>query len=728
MSAPHTTGTTHLAPPLFKHGAIDEFQESGRTVSFATSGRDDALAIYAAPSADPQASRVKAARLGEQHVYLASTQRPPLSERRVFIIDTSIIFAALQNLLKKARATNTEIPQSDDDMQVVIKLANDYINFCKECCMYASQNITRAEPLQLDAEHYRRLYTCFSLFGVLYLPEPGLENVPIGDELMEWLNTHFIEPSTQEGDELSSQERPWEDPTFWPYLIRTSLRGLSKASAFFLNVLSKHPSPHLQSLAQQLTPLLTDQPRLRQFSAERDFALASRRWKDKVKTLRIELDRVPESEREDDFENWWDHLSDIVGILEGRGDVIKKVCAELGADWKEVCAVWGVFVNTRLSREDLPEIVAQVLDELPPDPTDLEDMVHSSLFLGKPRQALSEAAQLDIWLAAHLADLMRAIELIDTEPDDSELSLRQYYVLEYAHYLHSDPALWRITVDYMYSCGQIGGEMADQVLMRVPLHLQPSRDAATSSEEAVLIRDGQLAGVLKAVIETCHEYQREEIRRMVCRITAQTFIQEGEFGLAVSYCTSAEDWPGLGRVIDLVLEKYIVQGPASFASLVANIAPSLHKVGMDAGTKLRAPAVFSHRLQFAVRFAEFHHRRAHGDGQGAALDLVTMFREEIAPRSWWAVVLCDAVELLQCNSAMLFTSNDACLLIQKLEEIHIRVAQGNGDDYLAVLSRVVKGGEKHALQQLQAVRLSLARYYARCGAIGVGGRPSGWHH
>lgn len=82
------------------------------------------------------------------------------------------------------------------------------------------QSITRSEPLQFDAEHYRKLYTCFSLFAVLYLPEPGLEDIPVGDELMEWLNTHFIEPSTQEGDELSSQERPWEDPAFWPYLTR----------------------------------------------------------------------------------------------------------------------------------------------------------------------------------------------------------------------------------------------------------------------------------------------------------------------------------------------------------------------------------------------------------------------------------------------------------------------------------------------------------------------------
>jgi len=76
-------------------------------------------------------------------------------------------------------------------------------------------------PLQFSSDHYRSLYTCFSLFVVLYMAEPGYESAPVGDELMEWLNIHFIEPSTEEGDHLSSLERPWEDETFWPYLTRS---------------------------------------------------------------------------------------------------------------------------------------------------------------------------------------------------------------------------------------------------------------------------------------------------------------------------------------------------------------------------------------------------------------------------------------------------------------------------------------------------------------------------
>lgn len=60
--------------------------------------------------------------------------------------------------------------------------------------------------------------------------------------------------------------------------------------------------------------------------------------------------------------------------------------------------------------------------------------------------------------------------------------------------------------------------MADQVLMRIPLHLQSPKDAAAAGEEAARIRSGHLAGVLKDVNETCYEHRREGVRRMVCRV------------------------------------------------------------------------------------------------------------------------------------------------------------------------------------------------------------------
>jgi hypothetical protein len=54
------------------------------------------------------------------------------------------------------------------------------------------------------------------------------------------------------------------------------------------------------------------------------------------------------------------------------------------------------------------------------------------------------------------------------------------------------------------------------------------------------------------------------------KIAAQTCVRQKEYGLAVSYCISAEDWVSLGRVIDSILEEYIKSGEFSCGELFMN--------------------------------------------------------------------------------------------------------------------------------------------------------------
>ena len=122
--------------------------------------------------------------------------------------------------------------------------------------------------------------------------------------------------------------------------------------------------------------------------------------------------------------------------------------------------------------------------------------------------------------------------------------------------------------------------------MRVPLRLaqqeEPSGELIDSGG-ARRIKAGHVVGVLQKVNETCLEHQREVVRRTVCKvgycfcfccamfidfavwqIAAQTFIQENDYGLAIAYLTSAEDWRGLGSVVDRVLAKYVTDGKPLF--------------------------------------------------------------------------------------------------------------------------------------------------------------------
>jgi len=111
------------------------------------------------------------------------------------------------------------------------------------------------------------------------------------------------------------------------------------------------------------------------------------------------------------------------------------------------------------------------------------------------------------------------LERKDEPVFSSGLTPRDFYVLSYAQYLHADSALWRITVAYMYSCGEIGAKTADEVLMRVPLRLHGvgSTDATESNADE-RSRKGDLSGIIKDLNATCHEYERENARRSICRV------------------------------------------------------------------------------------------------------------------------------------------------------------------------------------------------------------------
>lgn len=134
---------------------------------------------------------------------------------------------------------------------------------------------------------------------------------------------------------------------------------------------------------------------------------------------------------------------------------------------------------------------------------------------------------------------------------------------------------------------------------------------------------------------------------LLFQIAGKTLMNEKEYGLAISYYASAEDWPGLGRVVDRVLDEYVTQGPAKFARLVAEIAPSLQTLRTSASSSnYSLNGIFLHRLVFIVRYAEFHQRRMSNDLVEAAADLVGMFEEDVVPSQWWGVLLYDSVDLL----------------------------------------------------------------------------------
>ena len=89
-----------------------------------------------------------------------------------------------------------------------------------------------------------------------------------------------------------------------------------------------------------------------------------------------------------------------------------------------------------------------------------------------------------------------------------------------------------------------------------------------------------------------------------------------------------------------------LQGPATFSQHASAIAPLIQ----DLRDQPKSQGIFLHRLMFVVRYARFHQLLEGQELQDAALDLVAMFREDLAPKSWWPILLCDSVQLLQYST------------------------------------------------------------------------------
>ena len=201
-------------------------------------------------------------------------------------------------------------------------------------------------------------------------------------------------------------------------------------------------------------------------------------------------------------------------------------------------------------------------------------------------------------------------------------------------------------------------------------------------------------------------------------------------------------------------------GADEFARMVDRIPTSiLHPAGAELRPELFEPLVdgldvpakdnshLARPLIFLARYRDFHALYARGERFEAAALLVKLLTSVVAPRRFWAILLLDAVPLLEgvylkafsivtmldmffiTDEHVLFSMHDTYELLRCLEDIvgPIAVSGHDGADVLGPLARLVtrRDDDKQkpeqtrlALRQLGIVRQALARHLARCCTLG----------
>lgn len=153
------------------------------------------------------------------------------------------------------------------------------------------------------------------------------------------------------------------------------------------------------------------------------------------------------------------------------------------------------------------------------------------------------------------------------------MSLRDYFLLEYAELLQTSPEarpLWRMTCDYLAAAGDEGRSRLRQFILHISLGLETAGQKA-AAESQVPNGNGDQMDVEKRdeeerllhftdVREACEELRLEEEWRTISRIMADRLIRTGEYGMAAAMCLQAEDSFTLSLIAERICEAYLSQG------------------------------------------------------------------------------------------------------------------------------------------------------------------------
>ncbi|KIS67525.1 uncharacterized protein UMAG_04624 [Mycosarcoma maydis] len=699
------------------------------------------------------------------------------SDLKALYIQTYTIFTSLQRIHQEALLTDRAGRSATANSVLPSAETIQYYNRISEHYARAIQDYL--DRIQLDDsvdaaqfQAWRDVQTILRLAEVLYYPKDGRGVSVVGEELLHWLNSFDVAPTTEEGQEIAESAVPHDHPSYWDYVLRCVLRGFHTSAASVLKSLDSHPSAVIRSVAQKAAKLLFTLPRSTHFSMEHEFVAAHRSWLANVRKLisglehqmdEMEVEAGNTEEVEDERLEYEAQFRCLLELMAGVKDRIFEACE----DWREALGAWGTLVHPTLKRDDVPSTAAIILEQFPIDGTIPSELVQQYLIKGEVRQAVQKAQDVDIWLGAHLADLAEKVGLIEDDEQTESGDLRQDLLFKYAQSLLDEQGLWRICIDYLAACGEAGRRKSSHIILSVPLD---GPDTDEESEEANNAMEEDADGVNGApsnktkrvaraeqVLRACSDHGLELEARVVCRRMSQKLMEQGEYGMAIAYCVRASDTVLIRTIGDRILGEYVTRGAEAFNQIVDSFPSSLITPAdglefngdnldgeQDAVLEKHARGFFSKRLAFLARFRDFHRLYADGQWAAAAGLLVELVTTEAAPERFLAVLLVDAIPLLEDGQATWFDRSQTFELIRIVERITNAVSMHPDmyEHFLGFLHQLLgikspkqqqqqpktqTGPNKQevlssvkASDKLDAVRLSLARNLARVGVMQAG--------
>ncbi|GAA5941408.1 uncharacterized protein JCM15063_006090 [Sporobolomyces koalae] len=545
-----------------------------------------------------------------RHSHETTEEHVPAYEQRQFIVETYPLFASLQRIVHEYEQTipleSFPPPPPAAQVQYYARISSLY----RSAMLNQLPAITQDSTLDSDAkttylQHYSTMHSILSLVELLYLPQDGLGDGVVGEELLDWLNVVDRAPSTEQGTELSSLAHPWDSPEFFPYLTKCLVRGHFASLSALLNlVITAHAVSPVRDLASLLVRLVELFPRSTQASTESElrhklktFKHEARSSLDRAEPLYSQLlssslsdlDQEEATDYVESFKQLFNLLTLSLSASLDPNSTLEQLSDQTDT-WQETLIAYTLLIDPLTTRPDLPALLTRVLASQSIDSTLIEERVQDKLFRGDVTGLLHVLVDQDerqewLWLATHVIDLLSHLNLAafsdlpSIGSEQAELGPREQFLTNYADALLSqDETLWRVSCEYYGECGHVG-------MTRITNLLAPPQGAI----KFAIVEDEQNAGNMdveraqptilakdvEEVLTVLGEYGLEDQVRHVCRSYAGQLIEKKKYGTAIAYCVRANDAQKIDTIALEILNEYVNKGQEAFIRHVDSLPTSL---------------------------------------------------------------------------------------------------------------------------------------------------------
>ncbi|XP_067005139.2 nuclear pore complex protein Nup85 [Anabrus simplex] len=590
---------------------------------------------------------------------------------RKLINDSNGTFLAAQKLAEKGA--------SIDIRSELLKLSRQYRSFIRACLENLQDEATKLENYEKDS--YLQLISIFynvefvwHLCEILYVDAiPGDVVLP---QFLEWIRFHFFKCERQAAAFMNAgygtstlEERAEAQSDYWDTVIGLILQGRTDPARSLLRL---HSSAHTEpfSLVDMLLQTMPVYTVYGGFSVT-EFNIRWKCWQNQCIT-KIEAGAFASDK----------NLELIVKILAGDKqafEVVKNKCET----WYQYMAAVLLYTEPTVKIFDLSFHAVRCIAQFGGEDEMLTvDHILLALLESDLEQVINLISRTteNGWFAAHLTNLLYlcgSLNIVDKQQINLTKNLHERLLLDYGSLLISHRSLWQVGISYFDHCPTEGRRHLELLLPTLPL--------TTESKALKIIQVAEDRGLTHIACD-------------ICKVLGMRSFKQQRLGNAMSWALRSQDSAFVTYLANQFLEQYNHQGKFQSTDLLENLGSCI---------------LLSDRLTFLGKYCEFHQLYRAGAFLEAGRLLVSLLSSKLAPKSFWLILLMDALPLLEWSD-IVFSSEETLELLGWLERL-----TRNGNPLPNTPSDSVPQSQSNAdsesvfSEKVNIIRLALGRNLSR---------------